>query len=131
MSYASQAANYHELEILSASPERLVVIMFDTLVVQLERARLATERNDPVLQYNCLTKARSIIGELLATLNFERGAEIAERLADIYQFMLMELIDVGQRKDVVMMQRLTGIATQLRDGFAGAAEQLQAVKLSA
>ncbi len=131
MSYASQAANYRELEILSASPERLVVIMFDALVVQLERARLATERNDLVTQVTGLTKARAILGELLATLDFEKGGEVAERLADLYQFMLVELIDVGQRRDVVMLRRLSGIANQLRDGFTGAAEQLQSLRMSA
>lgn len=131
MSYASQAANYRELEILSASPERLVVIMFDALVVQLERARLGTERNDLEMQVTGLNKARAIIGELLATLDFEKGAEVAERLADLYQFFLMELIDVGQRRDIAMMRRLAGMASQLRDGFTGAAEQLQAVRMSA
>jgi len=45
MSYASQAANYRDLEILSATPERLVVLMFDHLVIQLERARIGTERS--------------------------------------------------------------------------------------
>lgn len=131
MSYASQAANYRELEILSASPERLVVIMFDALVVQLERARIGTERNDLEMQVVGLTKARAIIGELLATLDFEKGAEVSTQLADLYQYMLAELIDVGQRKDVAMLRRLAGIASTLRDGFVGACEQLQAMKLSA
>ncbi len=131
MSYASQAANYRELEILSASPERLVVIIFDALVVQLERARIGTERNDLEMQVVGLTKARAILGELLATLDFEKGAEVATQLADLYQYMLAELVDVGQRKDVVMLRRLAGIASTLRDGFSGACEQLQAVKMSA
>ncbi len=131
MSYASQAANYRELEILSASPERLVVIVFDALVVQLERARIGTERNDLELQVAGLTKARAILGELLATLDFEKGGDVADRLAELYQFMLVELMDVGQRGDLAMMRRLASIASQLRDGFTGAAEQLQPRRMSA
>ncbi len=131
MSYASQAASYRDLEILSATPERLVVLMFDHLVIQLERARIGTERSDLELQVASLNKARAIVGELLATLDFEKGGAIAPQLADLYQFLLVELIDVGQRGDITMMRRLAGIASTLRDAFVGAAEQLTAVKLSA
>jgi flagellar protein FliS len=131
MSYASQAANYRDLEILSATPERLVVLMFDHLVIQLERARIGTERSDLELQVVSLSKARAIVGELLATLDFEKGGAIAQQLADLYQFVLLELVDVGQRGDIAMMRRLASIASTLRDGFVGAAEQLTAVKLSA
>lgn len=131
MSYTSQAANYRELEVLSATPDRLLIMLFDHLAVQLERARIGTERNDLEMQYTCLTKARAIVVELLGTLDFDQGGEIAPQLADLYQFMLVELVDVGRRRDVAMMRRLAGIATTLRDGFAGAAEQLHAVRLSA
>ncbi|MCU0616979.1 MAG: flagellar export chaperone FliS [Gemmatimonadaceae bacterium] len=131
MSYASQASNYRELEVLSASPERLVVLLYDGLVVQLERARLATERQHLEGQVVALSKARAIVGELLATLDFEQGGEIADRLASIYQYLLLELVDVGRRGDTALMRRLGGIAAELRDGFAGAAEQVATVKLSA
>lgn len=131
MSYAAQAANYRELEILSASPERLVVICFDHLVVQLERARIGAERDDLELSVAGVTKANAIVGELLATLDFEQGGEIATRLADLYQFLLVELLDQTKKRDPERLRRLVGIATALRDGFAGAAEQLSAVKLSA
>jgi hypothetical protein len=34
------------------------------------------------------------------------------------------LVDIGQRGDIVTMRRLVHIASQLRDGFQGAAQQL-------
>lgn len=131
MSYASQAASYRDLEVLSASPERLVVLLVEQLVVQMERARIGMEREDLMLQVAGLQKARAILGELLATLDFEQGGEIANNLADLYQFLLVELLDVDRGPNVVLMRRLVGIAEQLRDGFAGAAEQVGALKRSA
>lgn len=131
MSYANQAASYRDLEVLSAPPERLLVLLFDQLVVQLERARIGTERENLEMQVTALSKVRAILGELLATLDFDQGGEIAVQLADLYQYMLLELADIGRRRDVSMMRRLAGIASTIRDGFAGAAEQLNAVKLSA
>jgi flagellar protein FliS len=38
--------------------------------------------------------------------------------------MLVELCDVGIRRDLVVMRKLINIATDLRDGFVGAADQL-------
>ena len=131
MSYASQHSSYREMEILSASPERLLLIVFDQLVVNLERARIAMERKDIELRVTSLRRARGLVNELMTTLDFEKGGAMATQLADIYQFMLFELVDVGQRGDIAVVQKLGNIARNLRDGFAGAAEQSLAVQKSA
>jgi len=131
MSYASQTSSYREMEVHSAQPERLVVVVFEQLVVNLERARIAMERNDVSLRVTALRRARGLVGELLATLDFEKGGAIATQLADLYQFMLYELVDVGQRGDIVTVRKLVNIASSLRDGFAGAAQQVTGLKKSA
>jgi flagellar protein FliS len=124
MSYAAQTASYREMEVTSASQEKLVTVVFDQLVVNLERARIAMERQDPELRVTALACSRSIVSELLATLDFEKGGRIATQLADLYQYMLYELVDIGQRGDMVTMRKLVNVAGNLRDGFKGAADQL-------
>ena len=126
MSYASQTSSYREMEIQSASPERLVVIVFEQLVVNLERARIAMDRNDLELRVTSLRRARGLVAELLDTLDFEQGGTLAKQLADLYQFMLYELVDIGQRKDVVTLRKIVNIATSLRDGFTMAATSVTA-----
>jgi flagellar protein FliS len=126
MSYASQTSSYREMEIHAASPERLLVIVFEQLVVNLERARIAMERNDVELRVTALRRARGLVAELLSTLDFEKGGALAIELADLYQFLLMELVDIGRRGDVRTMRKLVNIATHLRDGFAGAAQKVTA-----
>jgi len=126
MSYASQTSSYREMEIHAASPERLLVIVFEQLVVNLERARIAMERNDVELRVASLRRARGLVAELLSTLDFEKGGALAIELADLYQFLLKELVDIGRRGDVRTMRKLVNIATHLRDGFAGAAQKVTA-----
>lgn len=128
MSYATQTSSYREMEIHAASPQKLVVIVFEQLVINLERARIAMERNDIELRVTSLRRSRDIVTELLGTLDFEKGGPIANQLADLYQYMLYELVDVGMRGDLYTMRKLVSIATLLRDGFAGAAEQLAGQK---
>ncbi|GAB1342768.1 flagellar export chaperone FliS [Gemmatimonas sp.] len=128
MSYATQTSSYREMEIHAASPHKLVVILFEHLVVNLERARIAMERNDIELRVTSLRRARDIVTELLGTLDFEQGGALANQLADLYQYMLYELVDIGKRGDLYVMRKLVNVATLLRDGFVGAAEQLAVSK---
>lgn len=132
MSYAAPSSShrdsYREMEIQAAGPERLVCIVFEQLVVNLERARIAMERKDIELRVVSLRRARNIVAELLATLDFEKGGALANQLADLYQFMLYELVDIGQRGDVATMRKLVNIASALRDGFQGAQQQLASQK---
>ena len=128
MSYATQSTSYREMEIQAASPHKLVVIVFEQLVVNFERARIAMERNDIELRVTSLRRGRDIVTELLGTLDFEKGGALANQLADLYQYLLYELVDVGMRGDLYTMRKLVNIATLLRDGFVGAAEQLAGQK---
>ncbi|MEO7362676.1 MAG: flagellar export chaperone FliS [Gemmatimonadaceae bacterium] len=121
MSYATQVASYREMEILSASPERLVVLLFDHLAIHLQRVRIAIDNNDVNLRTLSLGKARGIVSELLATLNFEKGGKIARDLGSLYTFLLAEMSEIGVHRDARKVDRLMQIAETLRAGFAGAA----------
>ena len=131
MSYAAQASRYREMEVLAASPPQLVVILFDHLLVTMRRAQMAMEHGDIEARTTLISKSRAVISELLVTLDFEKGGEIATQLSALYTFLLAELLDVGIRRDVVRMQRLTGIVNELRDAFAGAAAQVAAERARA
>jgi flagellar secretion chaperone FliS len=129
MSYGTLQANYREMELHAASPEKLVCYVFEQLVVNLERARLAMERRDIEQRVVALRRARGLVTELLTTLDVDKGGPVAVELAGHYQVMLYELVDVGMRGDLKTMGKLIHIATQLRDGFVGAAAQLGRVTL--
>lgn len=109
------------MEILSASPERLVVLLFDHLVVHLQRVRIALDNNDVNLRTVSLGKARGIVSELLATLDFEKGGRIAKELGSLYTFLLGEMAEIGLHRDARKVERLMQIAETLRAGFTGAA----------
>lgn len=121
MSYAKQATTYRDMEVLSASPERLVVLLYEQLLVSLQRVRLAIETNDVEMRCKHLDRSRSIITELLTTLDHERGGAIASQLSALYAFLLAELIEAGRSPDVGRIGRIIGIASELRDAFSQAA----------
>ena len=118
MSYSSQAAHYRETQVMTASPAQLVVMLYDHVLVNLRRARIAMEAGHVEQRIALLDKARDGIGELLATLNHDEGGAIAENLVQLYTFALAELVDAGRESDVTRLDRVTAILTELRDAFA-------------
>ena len=121
MSYATQAATYREMEVLSASPGQLVVILYDHLLVTLRRARTTMDVANPELRGALLEKGRLVLCELLSTLDQERGGQVAGHLASLYTFFITELMDLGIRPDAARLARVTAMVAELRDGFALAA----------
>ena len=120
MSY-SQANVYREREVLTASPEKLVVITFDHILVNLRRARVAIEANNIERRVEALSKAREGVMELLMSVDPERGGPIANNLLSLYSFAVRELFEVGRTKDVRKLDAVVNVMTDLREAFAAIA----------
>jgi flagellar secretion chaperone FliS len=118
MSYAKQAGTYQEMEILSASPGDLVVIVYDHLLVSLRRARIAIENDNAELRSTLLARSSDLLSELLSSLDHERGGRIAGELSGLYAFIMGQLVDLGRVPDVAHLDRILGIVVELRDAFA-------------
>ena len=117
MSYTAQTA-YRDMEVLSASPARLVVIVYDFLLVNLRRTDIAIETRKAELFSVSLGKSQDAIAELMGELDMERGGQIARELGALYGFFLSTLIDVARTKDRKLLARITAQVTELRDAFA-------------
>ena len=118
MSYAHAAGAYREREILTASPAKLVVIIFDHLLVNLRRAKLAHEARNVEARVEAVCKAREAVMELLASTDVERGGEIAQNLRSLYVFLFNELLVMGHSPDAVRLQKITDTVMNLREAFA-------------
>jgi flagellar secretion chaperone FliS len=112
------------MQVMSASPARLTVLLFEHLEVVLRRAQTAIRQNQIELRVENLGRGREIVSELLGTLDLDRGGDIAIDLSMLYGFLLAELVDVGIRRDSVRLGRLIGIVNTLSTAFALAATQL-------
>lgn len=120
--YAHAATAYREREVMTASPARLVVIVYDHVLANLNRARVAREAGKLDIQIESIAKARDGVTELLVTLDVERGGAIATQLQSLYTFILSELVD-GSRVEPNRLQRITQIVHDLRDAFAAIASE--------
>src|SRR5437868_9165369 len=100
MSYAHAASAYRDREVMTASPARLVVIVYDQFLVNLRRARFAIEADNATQRVDALGKARDAIMELLISTDVERGGHIANNLRSLYAFVFSELSSISTREDL-------------------------------
>ncbi len=109
---------YRDQEFLTAPPGRLVVLTFDALFTALTRARIGVSSGNVDLVMKGSQQARDLLTELLATLDQEKGGEIARNLASLYVFSLKRLHGLPKKGDTVRFDQVITLLTPIRDAFA-------------
>jgi flagellar protein FliS len=122
MSYSNPAAAYRDRDISTATPGKLLVMVYDHILANLARAGVANTNNLIEARLEAVAKARDGICELLATLDLEQGGQIAAQLSSLYTFMLAQLADAGSNFDERKVTRIAGMIRDLRDAFAAIAD---------
>ena len=103
--------------VMTATPAQRVVMLFDRLALDLQRA---VDCEDDVEAGGHIGHATTVVAELLGSLDLTAGGP-AENLAALYTFLLKELTAArcdGERDRLVPAQ---AIVAGLRDSFAEAA----------
>jgi flagellar protein FliS len=92
---ARAAATYHAVEVSSRSPLELVVLVYDELLDALRGARDAIARRDLAGKAAPVSRALALLGQLLATLDMERGEQVAARLDALYTYAVFRVSDAN------------------------------------
>jgi flagellar secretion chaperone FliS len=89
--YAAQRARFVDDSIATASPARLLVMLYDRLVLDLVRAETAQQAGDRDAANKQLLHAQEIVLELVSSLRTDEWDGAAD-LASIYGFLHSELV---------------------------------------
>src|SRR3954462_9075400 len=96
--YAPAPNAYRESAVLTATPEQLVVMLYDGANRFLTQSSVAMRDGRAGLAGEKLRRAEAIIDELLATLDMSVG-EVAERLQALYLFFKEHLMGARLKQD--------------------------------
>ncbi|AJC66820.1 MULTISPECIES: flagellar export chaperone FliS [Dickeya] len=103
---------------MSASPHQLIVMLFDGTKSALVRARILIEQNDVVGKGNALSKAIDIITNgLKLGLDMEKGGELAENLADLYDYMVRRLLHANINNDLQAIMEVEALLDNIADAW--------------
>ena len=123
MSYNNALSTYKETRIKTASQGQLLLMLYDEAIKQLDRSLELLElnvtgRKDPGrIEHigKSIMKTQDIITELMVSLDFEQGEEIAQSLFSLYTWFNRELLDANIKQDIQRVMVVRNMMNDLRN----------------
>jgi flagellar protein FliS len=123
-SLARAKQQYLEQQVASASPERLLTMLYDRLLVDVDRAAAAQEAGDWTVAASHLTHAQQIVTELSGSLT--DAWDGAGELRAVYTYLTGRLISANISHDRAITTECRDLIAPLRDAWHRAAAETSA-----
>jgi flagellar secretion chaperone FliS len=123
MSTASLRSRYLGDAVSTASPQRILVMLYDRLALDLERAQKAVAAGEREVANEQLQHAQEIVLELLTSLQVDAW-EGGPRLAALYNWLIGELVQANVKLDTNRISSCRQVVEPLRDAWRQAALSL-------
>jgi flagellar protein FliS len=120
--HAQAQQAYRDSAILTAPPERLVVMLYDGANRFLIQAATAMRSGDLTVTNDRLRRAEAIVTELRATLDMSAG-QVAVNLESIYAFCQRLLLEARLRQDADKIDQVARLLRELRKAWDQLASQ--------
>jgi flagellar protein FliS len=103
----------------SASPHKLVLMLYDALLKQLRIAKMHVERRETALKGAAISKAISFIEQgLRLGLDLERGGSIASQLLALYDYCTTRLLHANLHNDIAALDEVIRLIEPIRGAWA-------------
>lgn len=103
-----------ESHVLSASPHKLINMLFDGALKAIKAAKLHMQQNNVSAKAESITKALDIVNlGLAAALDKEKGGELAERLEQLYSYVAELLLQANLKNDVAKLDEAAELLEQI------------------
>ena len=102
----------------SATPHRLVLMLFGGARAAVAAAKLHIERRETSAKCEAIAKAVAIVdGGLKASLDLKVGGEMAQNLSDLYAYMTQRLLQANIGDDLGALDEVAKLLEQLGDAW--------------
>lgn len=118
--YAKNLNQYKNNEILTATPEKLMIMLYDAAIQFLFKARKAINENNPAEICNNIIGCQKILREFMKTIDLENGIEVGKHLFVFYDKLVKMLYKVNRKRDLDMLEEVINELKTLRSAFLGA-----------
>lgn len=106
----------HQVE--TASPHRLVVMLFDGAIKSINLAKFHIQQGDIAQKGTAITKAISIVEEgLRLCLDKSSGGELAENLDALYEYASYQLLLANMKSDLGKLDEVLDLLNDLRESW--------------
>jgi flagellar protein FliS len=86
---------YQKTQVVTASREKILLMLYEGAIRFTKQARVAMNEKKIADKGKAISKATAILSELMATLDFKVGGQLAQDLENLYIFMIDKLIEAN------------------------------------
>lgn len=120
--YNKYIKQYQTSNITTATPEKLMIMLFDGAIQFLQKAKTAIEEKNLKERSENIEAARKIVRELMRTIDLENGNDVSKALFKLYNKMAMNLIKANVSRNAELIDEVLEDMTNIRWGFQKAIE---------
>ena len=120
------ARRYAQAQRETASPERLLVLLFQAALRNMRTGAAALAEGKPGEAGRALGKASDIVIELHATLDRSKAPQLCDQLAEVYRFVCQRLGVATLARDATAAHDAERALAPIADAFQKAVESLAA-----
>ena len=120
--YNKYIKQYQANNITTATPEKLMIMLFDGAIQFLQKAKTAIEEKNIKDRTTNIAAARNIVRELMRTIDLENGNDVSKSLFVLYNRMATKLIKANVTKNATLINEVLEDLSNIRWGFQKAIE---------
>jgi len=120
MTYGRNLQAYRSNQVMTADPGTILLMLYQGAIDFLHRAESAMERKDMAEKGLYINKTLAIVSELLASLNFEIGGDVARNLESLYFFMISHITSANVKNDPQLLTETIQMLSTLKEGWTEA-----------
>ena len=120
--YNKYIKQYQASNVNTATPEKLMIMMFDGALQFLQKAKVAIAEGNLKERSINIDGARKIIRELMRTIDLENGNNVSKQLFKLYNKMAMNLIKANVQRNAALIDTVIEDISNIRWGFQKAIE---------
>ena len=120
MTTAQNAASlYRRNAVLTASREKLVVLLYDGALRFIDQASMGFETGAYAEIATGISRAFGVVSELRSTLDHEQGGDVAANLDRLYRFVQDRLITANRERHLESLNEARRVMATLKEAWDG------------
>ena len=119
-------SQYQKTQVTTASREKILLMLYEGAIRFTKQARAAMQQKKIAEKGKFISKATAILSELMATLDFKAGGELAVDLENLYVFMIDKLIEGNINNDIACLDAVEQLLMTLHEAWKDVIENPRA-----
>lgn len=109
--------SYREAAVRGAGQVELVVMLYDILFDDIQRAIAAIRARDIETRTTEIKHALGVLQQLQGTLNFDEGGETARNMNDLYSLLRAKLLEAHLKSSEEILKKQVELLSPIREAW--------------